>query len=94
MTKQEAVLKMFPNKDRKFLGEVWDDITFANSPTFNIMELDDKLIAEYGEYEGSMKDFVTNKFGLEVADLVIESSLRYEILDGVYGGTIPREIKT
>ena len=72
MTRQEAIIKMFPNKDRKFLGEVWNDITFANSTIFNIVALDDKLIAEYGEYKGSMRDFVTNKFGKEVADFIID----------------------
>ena len=72
MTKQEAITIMFPNKSRTFLGEVWNDTVLAGSNIFNIIALDEKLIAEYGDYKGSMKDFVQKKFGQQVSDCIIK----------------------
>jgi hypothetical protein len=72
MTKQEALRKIFPEADNELLASIWslwfqpELSEFMGEPFFNPVELDNAIIKIYGEYEGSLKDFITNKFGEEV----------------------------
>ena len=69
MTLPEALQKMFPKKGRNEMSEIWTRVFSPNlsaimhRPTFDIMALDDCLVEYYGAYEGSMKQFIKDKFG-------------------------------
>ena len=71
MTTQEAIGKMFPQQKQTELSSIWNLVfssemsAILGKPTLDPTKLDDCLISQYGEYEGSLKDFIINKFGEE-----------------------------
>lgn len=70
----EILKKLFPGESSKELSKIWEFVyspelsSIMNRPTINIMQLDALLIAKYGEYEGSMKDFIGKNFGEDIAN--------------------------
>lgn len=63
---------MFAHKTRSELSDIWQKLFLpglsasTGRPQLNPIELDEMLIKEYGQYETSLADFITNKFGKEV----------------------------
>lgn len=76
MTTQEAIKKMFPTQGSKELSSIWNLIFSSEmsmifgKPTLDPCKLDECLINQYGEYEGSLKDFIINKFGEKVYNAI------------------------
>lgn len=70
MTKPEAIKKMFPNKSKDELSELWEEIFIPEAKMINPVKLDNYLIEEYGEYSGSLADFIFDNFGDDVLKAV------------------------
>lgn len=72
MPLHELITKLFPGESREDLSKIWKQVfspelsSIMNRPSLDIIKLDDLLIAKYGQYKGSMKDFIKNSFGEDV----------------------------
>ena len=71
MTLPLIIKTIFPDKSSLELGKIWHELfevelsCIMRRPTLNIIKLDELMIAEYGEYEGSMKDNIQKRYGDE-----------------------------
>jgi len=76
MTTPEAIKKMFPKVSQQRLSEIWEKVYLPGiSAIIGKIQihpgiLDDLLVEEYGQYEGSLEDFIRNKFGEDVLKAV------------------------
>ena len=63
---------LFPKKNKSQLSTLWDQV-MTNGRWLNLMALDEELIKTYGQYKGSMKNFIeSGKFGHETRKLVAD----------------------
>jgi len=68
---------MFPEQEQKELSSIWGLVfsselsSIFGKPTLDPIKLDECLISQYGEYEGSLKDFIEGKFGKDVFNAII-----------------------
>lgn len=69
-----AIKKMFPESDD--LSSIWKEVfdpvlsAITGKPQLNVVKLDELLIAEYGEYKGSLEDFIVSEFGEDVMNTI------------------------
>ena len=76
MTKPEAIKKLFPNKSNPELSEIWKKVfqpevsAYIGKPFINPGILDELLIEEYGDYNGTLGEFISGKFGQDVLEVV------------------------
>jgi len=77
MTTAEAIKKMFyPKVSQQRLNEIWEKVylpqisAIVGKIQIHPVILDDLLVEEYGKYEGSLEDFIKNKFGEDVLKAV------------------------
>ena len=77
MKESQVIKKLFPNKSQMELCSIWfevfeTDITSMTGKVFiNPIRLDEIYQKEYGEYEGSFRDAVKERFGEDLlADLM------------------------
>ena len=71
MTLPQIIKTIFPEKSNLELGKLWHELFepelsgITGRPTLNIIRLDDLMIEEYGEYQGSMKDNILKRYGAD-----------------------------
>lgn len=77
MTTAEAIKKMFnPKVSQNRLSEIWEKVylpeisAIVGKIQIHPVILDDLLVEVYGQYEGSLEDFIRNKFGEDVLEAI------------------------
>ena len=68
-TPPQIIKTIFPEKSNLELGKIWHELfepelsAIMKRPTIDIIRLDELMIEEYGDYEGSMKDNIKKIHG-------------------------------
>jgi hypothetical protein len=72
MKEAQIIKKLFPNKNQLQLSSIWFEVfeteitAMTGKPFINPIRLDEIYQKEYGEYEGSFRDAVLERFGEDI----------------------------